>query len=120
MYAGSDLAPVRALLTDDVEWHVPGRSAIAGVYRGIDDVLQYFRRRRELAADTMRLHPGELLVGAGDHVASLTDGTAVLGGVEHRWSTVGLYRIRDGRVAACWLLPLDQVAFDRVWAEQAL
>jgi len=68
-----------------------------------------------------RLHgaQNDLLVGDGDHIASLTDGTAMLGGVEHRWSTVGLYRIRDGRVEACWLLPLDQAAFDRVWAGQA-
>src|SRR5262245_9294932 len=33
-YAGGDEAPVRALLTDDVHWHVPGRNAIAGDYQG--------------------------------------------------------------------------------------
>ncbi len=46
----------------------------------------------------------------------LTDGTAVLGGREHRWSTVGLYRIERGLIAACWLLPVDQAAFDRAWS----
>jgi uncharacterized protein len=116
MYAGGSLDPVRALLTDDIEWHVPGENAIAGDYRGIDEVLDYFRRRRELASDTMRLHPGEMLVGDVAHVAVLTDGTAVRDGVEHRWSTVGLYRLEGDRVAACWLLALDQAAFDRVWA----
>lgn len=39
----------------------------------------------------------------------------VIGGVEHRWSTVGLYRIREERMAACWLLPLDAEDFD-IWA----
>lgn len=39
----------------------------------------------------------------------------VIGGVEHRWSTVGLYRIREERMAACWLLPLDAEAFDAIW-----
>ena len=39
MYAGGDIRPVRALLTDDVEWHVPGANAIAGAYRGIDEVV---------------------------------------------------------------------------------
>ena len=47
-YAGGDEAPVRALLTDDVHWHVPGRNAIAGDYHGIEAVLAYFRRRRDL------------------------------------------------------------------------
>jgi hypothetical protein len=46
----------------------------------------------------------------------VTDGTATIGGVERRWSTVGLYRLRDGRVARCWLLPLDPKAFDAIWS----
>ena len=61
------------------------------------------------------MHPGEVLTGDGDHVAVLTDGTATIDGVERRWSTVGLYRLREGRVAACWLLPLDPKAFDEYW-----
>lgn len=116
MYAGGDVEPVRALLTDDVEWHVPGENAIAGAYRGVEEVLAYFRRRRELAAHTLRLSPGDVLVGDGEHVAVLTDGCAEIGGAEHRWSTVGLYRIFGERIAACWLLPLDQSAFDRAWS----
>jgi ketosteroid isomerase-like protein len=115
-YAGGEEAPVRALLTDDVYWHVPGRNAIAGDYHGIDAVLAYFRRRRDLVDRTLRLHPGDVLVGDGDHIAALTDGTAVVGGVERCWSTVGLYQVRAGQVAACWLLPLDPSTFDDVWA----
>jgi len=116
LYAGGDAEPVRALLTDDVAWHVPGRNAIAGDYRGVDAVMDYFRRRRDLAGRSFRLHPGELLVGEGEHVAMLTDGTAVIDGVERRWSTVGLYRLRGERIATCWLLPLDPAAFDEIWA----
>jgi hypothetical protein len=66
----------------------------------------------------MRLNPGELLVGAGEHVAVLTDGSATFDGRERHWSTIGLYRIRARRIAACWLLPLDQAEFDRVWADR--
>lgn len=115
-YAGGADEPWAELLTEDVVWRVPGSSAIAGTYTGIDEVTRYFLRRRALAAGTLRLHPGDLLVGEGDHVASLTDGSATLGGIEVTWSTTGLYRVRAGRVARCWLLPLDQGAFDRVWA----
>jgi len=114
-YAGGPEEPLRALLTEDIAWTVPGSNAIAGEYRGIDEVMAYFRRRRDLAARTFRMHPGDLLVGDGDRVAVLTDGTAVIGRVERRWSTVGLYSLREGRVAACWLLPLDVAAFDAAW-----
>lgn len=110
------MEPVRDLLTDDIEWHVPGKNPIAGVYRGIDAVLEYFCRRRALASNSLRLHPGELLVGDQHHLAVLTDGTATLDGAERRWSTVGLYRVRDGRISGCWLLPLDQDAFDEAWS----
>lgn len=116
MYAGCDTEPLRALLTGEIEWHVPGDNAIAGDYRGADQVLDYFARRGALAAGSFRLHPGELLVGDGDRVAMLVDGTATIGGASRFWSTVGLYRIEGDQVAACWLLPLDPVVFDAVWS----
>jgi ketosteroid isomerase-like protein len=115
-YAGGPAEPLRALLTDDIVWVVPGSNAIAGEYRGVDEVMAYFARRRDIAARSFRMHPGDLLTGDGDRVAVLTDGTATIGGVERRWSTVGLYRLRGGRVATCWLLPLDQAAFDAIWS----
>jgi ketosteroid isomerase-like protein len=114
-YAGGPADPLRGLLDDDVVWRVPGDNAIAGTYVGVDAVMEYFARRRDLATRSFRMHPGELLVGEGDHVAVLTDGTAVLGGRERRWSTLGLYRFRGERLAACSLLPLDPVEFDAIW-----
>ena len=114
-YAGGAEEPVRELLTEDVEWHVPGSSAIAGDYEGIDQVVGYFNTRRSLARGTYRMLLGEVLVGE-EHVAVLTDGTAVVGGVEGRWTTLVLYRIRDGAVSRCWLLPLDGAAFDAIWS----
>jgi ketosteroid isomerase-like protein len=116
-YGGGSDAALRRLLTPDIVWTVPGASPIAGVYRGVDDVFAYFARRRDLATGTFRMHRRDVLVGKGRRVAALTDGTATVGGREHEWSTVGLYEVtEDGRISACWLLPLDQHAFDAVWS----
>jgi ketosteroid isomerase-like protein len=115
-YAGADAAPLRALLAEDIEWHVPGSSPIAGHYRGPESVMDYFAHRRDRAARTFRMEPGDLLTGDGDRVAVLTAGVATLGAREERWSTVGLYRLRGELVAGCWLLPLDPAAFDRIWS----
>ena len=115
-YAGGPPEPLYDVLTEDIVWVVPGRNAIAGEYHGVAAVLDYFTRRRDLAERSFRMHPGDLLVGEGDHVAALTDGTATIDGVERHWSTVGLYRLRGERVAACWLLPLDAAAFDAIWS----
>jgi ketosteroid isomerase-like protein len=116
LYAGGSEAAMRELLAADITWTVPGDSPIAGTYHGLEEVFDYFRRRRELAGRTFRMQRRDVLVGDGDRIAALTDGTATIGGVERRWSTVGLYEVADGRVAACWLLPLDQRAFDTIWS----
>lgn len=115
-YGGGGDAGLRELLSPDISWHVPGQNAIAGDYEGIEAVLEYFARRRDLAARTFRLRPRDLLTGHGEWVASITDGEAVIEGRPVGWSTVGLYRLRGGKVAACRLLPFDPAVFDTVWA----
>jgi ketosteroid isomerase-like protein len=115
-HAGGSSAALEQLLASEVTWIVPGNNRIAGTYRGLEEVLDYFRRRRELADRTFRIERGEVLVGEGDRVAALTDGFATIRGVDHRWSTVGLYEVGDGKISACWLLPLDQRAFDAIWS----
>jgi uncharacterized protein len=115
-YAGGDAAGLRDVLAPDVVWTIPGSNAIAGTYRGLDAVVEYFTRRRAIANSTFRLHRRDVLVGEGSTIAALTDGTATIAGRPRNWSTVGLYEVRDGLVAACWLLPLDPGQFDEIWS----
>jgi ketosteroid isomerase-like protein len=115
-YAGGSDAALRPLLHHDIAWHVPGTSPIAGDYRGFDEVVRYFTLRRTLAAGTMRMQRRELLIGDDGHIAAITDGSATIGGVAHTWSTIGLYRVADDQLLECWLLPLDPLAFDRIWS----
>jgi ketosteroid isomerase-like protein len=114
-YAGGSGTALDELLAPAITWTVPGDNQIAGTYRGLREVSDYFGRRRDLADRTFQMTRRDVLVGAGDRVAALTDGFATIRGVDHRWSTVGLYDVLDGRITACWLLPLDQGAFDAVW-----
>ena len=115
-YAGGSGAALEQILAPDIIWTVPGENRIAGTYRGHEEVFSYFSRRRDLAGRTFQMKRRDVLVGEGDRVAALTDGQATIGGVEHDWSTVGLYVVRDGQIAACWLLPIDQTAFDAIWS----
>src|SRR5215212_2535092 len=114
MYAGGDLALVEELLDEDVVWHVPGTSPVAGDYRGRDAVIGYFRLRRELAGGTIQVTKA----GAAHHdeaLVQLADGRATLGGADVVWRTAGVYRVARGKVAEAWLVPLDSEHFDRVW-----
>jgi ketosteroid isomerase-like protein len=115
-YAGGSGVGLEELLAPSITWTVPGQSPIAGSYRGLPEVLGYFGRRRDLADRTFQMQRRDVLVGEGDRIAALTDGFAVIRGHDHSWSTVGLYDVSDGRITACWLLPLDQPAFDAVWS----
>jgi ketosteroid isomerase-like protein len=114
-YAGGEAEPLRELLTDDIVWHVPGRSPIAGDHEGIEAVMSYFERRRALARATFRVHVHEVLA-SGDVVIQLAGGTAELGGGEVAWETVGVFRVREGKIAEGRLVPFDQYLFDEVWS----
>ena len=115
MYAGGSDDAVRTLLTDDVVWHVPGASAIAGEHRGVEAVSEYFRRRRDMLDGTFRVEVhGAALIA--DRVVQLAGGRALREGGEVSWETVGVFRVAGGRIAECWLVPFDQAVFDRIWS----
>jgi ketosteroid isomerase-like protein len=115
-YAGGSGVALQELLAPNITWTVPGDNRIAGTYRGLEEVFDYFRRRRNLANRTFQMKRRDVLVGDGNRIAALTDGFATIRDVDHHWSTVGLYDVIDRQIAACWLLPLDQRAFDAIWS----
>ena len=114
MYAGGSVASVVELLTEDVVWHVPGASPIAGDHHGHRGVTEYFLARRRIADNSMRLRPGETLIEK-DLVVQRVDGTAVIGGEPVNWRTVGIYRLEGRFIAEVWLVPIDREQFDRIW-----
>jgi ketosteroid isomerase-like protein len=113
--AGGDVEPLLTLLSDDVVWHVPGRSSIAGEYRGREAVRGYFEERRARAASTFRVEIKAVLA-EGELVMQLADGTAERDGERGSWRTVGVFRVHDERIAECWVVPFDLYAFDEIWA----
>lgn len=115
MYAGGEFEGAAELLSEDVVWHVPGATAIAGEHRGISGVISYMEARRRMMDGTFRVtvHGAALIAG---RVVQLAGGRAVREGREVEWETVGVFRVADGRIAECWLIPFDQAAFDRIWS----
>jgi ketosteroid isomerase-like protein len=117
-YAGDDdTTTLRGLLSDDIAWHVPGRSAIAGDYRGHDQVLGYFAARRKLARASFRVEPHGLLADE-QAVVQFATGRLERDGRVSQWETLGVYRIAQGKIAECWLVPFDQYQFDQIWSVQ--
>lgn len=113
--ASSAVDSMRELLSDDVVWHVPGASAIAGEHHGIEAVIEYFDTRRRMTDSTfmVTVHGAAMIA---DRVVQLAGGRASRDGREVSWETVGVFRVADGRIAECWLVPFDQAAFDEIWS----
>jgi RNA 2',3'-cyclic 3'-phosphodiesterase len=118
LYAGGPDTGVRELLAEDVVWHVPGTSAIAGEHRGLEAVLAYMDTRRRMMDGTFRVVVHGAAVIAG-RVVQLAGGTAVRDGRSLAWETLGVFRVVGGRIAECWLVPFDQAAFDAIWSASA-
>jgi RNA 2',3'-cyclic 3'-phosphodiesterase len=115
VYAGGDAGALRDLLAEDVLWHVPGESAIAGEHRGLEAVLAYMDARRRIMDGTFRVVVHGAAVIAG-RVVQLASGVAVRDGRSVAWETVGVFRVAGGRIAECRLVPFDQAAFDSIWS----
>jgi uncharacterized protein len=114
-YAGDDQGPVGAMLTDDAVWHVPGHSAIAGDYRGRDELLRYFAQRRKLAGATLRIEIRGVLAD-DQRTVILATGEIEHGGRTFAWGTTAIFRIAEGRIAECWVIPHDQDTYDEIWS----
>lgn len=113
--ARGDLRALEEIFHEDIVWHVPGRSAIAGTYRGRVEVMEYTRRRRELAQGTFEITVHDILAN-DDWALVIATGRAERHGRLHEWRAHGLYRFKDGQIVECHVLPEDQYAFDEIWA----
>ncbi|WP_211589974.1 nuclear transport factor 2 family protein [Microbispora sp. H11081] len=100
-----------SLLADDVVFHVPGRGALAGDYRGKDEVLNYLTRLGELSGNTMGYEPESFLVD-GDRVAAMVRVRGERGDRRLEDHGVHMFRVSDGKITERWSYPYDPYLFD--------
>ena len=114
-FGKGDLAALEDLLTEDVVWHVAGRSELAGTYEGRTAVFEFFGKVMELTEGSFRVEPLTLL--ADDHY-----GCAPVRITAHRGDrhldvmNVQTSRLQDGRVAEFWDTTTDPEASDAFYA----
>jgi uncharacterized protein len=60
-YNAGDLEGLRAVLAEDILWHVGGEHPLSGDYRGVEAVLDYYTKVREQTGGTLRLEPIDIL-----------------------------------------------------------
>ena len=102
------------LFAPDSVWHVPGKNAMAGDYRGLDEILAFLRRTRELTDGTYQV---ELLwvVADDEHVVPLYRARGRRGERTLDIEQALFIRVEDGQWVDVRAQPLDQAAFDVFW-----
>ena len=105
----------KQFFTDDVRWHVSGRSPLAGHYEGPEQVIQYFARVLELTGGTFSIDLHDVLAN-DEHAAALITIRGERAGKQLNDNTVLTYHIRDGKVAEVWGHATDLYAVDEVFS----
>ncbi len=109
---GSELA---ALIAEGAVWRVPGRSRLAGEYRGRGAVLEFLSRLRDRSEGTLRVTLTDL-AASERHCVALQRVTAARGGRGLDADMCVVYSIGDGLLANATYYVFDQHAYDEFWS----
>ncbi len=109
--AAGDIEKFFSCFTDDVVVHVPGRNALAGVYRGKDQMQDVFGRFMAAMGEyTFETHA---YLADDEHGVILQKSKASRGSETFGVDEIFVFHFRDGQVSEMWYTALDQAAFDR-------
>jgi hypothetical protein len=113
-YSSGDTETLNGLFADDIVWHITGRSQLAGVYSGKEEVFGFFVKLMELSGGTVRLEVHDLLAN-DEHGVALVTGSASREGSDFSGQDVHTFHFADGMVTEFWDSPLDQYGADEFW-----
>jgi ketosteroid isomerase-like protein len=115
-FGKGDMETIRSLFADDIVWHSPGKSPLAGDYRGVDAVLEQFGRLFELTGGTFKIEIHDILAN-DTHAVVLARATAERDGKRLDDKGVNVWHLKDGKVTEQWLHPGDQYASDEFFSD---
>ena len=106
---------LRGLFAEDAVWTVSGHGAMAGVYRGREEIFRFLAR---LPKETDGTYSSRLIdvLASDDRAAALYRASGERRGRRLDLDQVLLFTIADGMVTAVTALPSDPDAFDAFWS----
>jgi ketosteroid isomerase-like protein len=110
-FRARDSEVLAQLIADDVVWHVPGNSPLAGEIHGLDALFRWFERLHEVTKGTFMLREHDVLA-TDDHVVALSEMSSEIDGSRVSVNVVSVMHFRDGRQLERWFHPSDPAAYD--------
>jgi ketosteroid isomerase-like protein len=108
-FAAGDLESIMKVLTDDIEWVIPGDSTIGGIYRGKDEVTNFLIT---LGSKGFTSEP-EYVIAEDDHVVVLARVTAD----GEPSDQANVLTFRDGKVSK-FQSAGDTALEERIWGRK--
>src|SRR5687768_2838228 len=99
------------LFAEDIVWHFPGTSKLAGEHVGRDAVLAMLGEYGAATGGTLRADPIDVMA-SDDHVAGWAHDTASTNGRTLDIDAVVIFTMRDGKVTEARHHVNDQAALD--------
>lgn len=117
-YARYDLDGMKAVLTDDITWTIPGHHPLSGTKHGVDEVLAFFDQlaKAGMKAETFFLEANE------EYVVDIHRGYSTKGesAVDATWALVWHFNT-DGKVDRVVNLSSNQHQMDNyIWQNYTL
>jgi hypothetical protein len=107
---------LRDLFAADAVWTVPGDGAMAGVYRGREEIFRFLARLPKETDGTYASRLVDVLASAS-RAAALYRASGERRGRRLDLDQVLLFLLEDGLVREVLALPSDPAAFDSFWAD---
>jgi ketosteroid isomerase-like protein len=111
-----DIETLREILDEDVVWHTPGRSPIAGDYRGRDAVVGQFGRYDAETAGTFRAALQHVLADNGGRVIGIHRNTGQRNGKQLNVYCCLVFEVKNGKLVDGRECFHELDAWDEFWA----
>jgi ketosteroid isomerase-like protein len=114
-FARGDIDGVLAPCAHDIVFHNPGRSKVAGDFKGRDGFVALVGKVMELSGGTFREELVDALAN-DHHGVAIAHHSLERSGKKHAYHTVHVWRIKGGKFIEFFEHPGDPIAFDEAWA----
>ena len=115
-FNAADMKTLTELFHENASWHTPGRSPLAGDFKGRNAIFAQFARYGGETGGTFKAALQRVLTGADGRVAGIHHNTATRNGKRLDVYCCLVFEFKDGRVVEGKEYFYDLHAWDEFWA----
>jgi ketosteroid isomerase-like protein len=115
-FESGDLDLLGVVMANDVAWHEPGRSTLAGDYKGPEAVLGFLGQLKARSGGTFKIEIVDVL-SEPERAVVLQRETATRGDKSLDVVTAVDFEIHHGKITEITVYQADTYQFDEFWAD---